>query len=466
MDKKQREKTSTKYSRRRFLKLASFTGGALALSACVAPATPGAEQGSSQNPTPEKVTISWWNQYKTASTKAVIPKIIDGYQQLYPNVKVDYEISGGPPGGGNYTEVLLARIAAGNPPNTATLFDPPVQFAARGSLTEIDAFIENAKWAKSTAFYDGPLNSCRWSGKTYGLPASAGAGCIFINAEKFDAQGISTKREDFPTTWEGLLELSAKLTQWENGDLKQAGLVPWATAWLKPVWSGLNGSQLFDAENTQYTITSQENVAWISYWLNWLEKQYQGDIEKLNLYGNYSDAYPTGAFQLGVSAMVQSGSWACSDAEIPFAWEVTKFPVGPSGSKSKTGYWPNWFAMPAGLSYAQESFLFCEYFCTKGWEIWYTGIMDTPAWKDFPSGVLTQALVDNVGQERAQEIHNFFASYLADTVDMWNSPVESFASDTLDAAIDEVLHKTKTPDQALADAQDAIQAKLDETLKS
>ncbi|MEX1018020.1 MAG: extracellular solute-binding protein [Litorilinea sp.] len=460
-------------SRRRFLQMTGLASGAAFLAACApaaAPSAPAAEGGESASgdtasPSAETTTISWWNQYETATTQIAIPQIIEGFQEMYPNIQVDYEITGGPPGGGDYTEVMLARIAAGNPPNAATTWDPPAQFAARGSLSQLDAFMENAEFATQDAFYEGPLNSCRWQGGVFGLPASAGAGCVVYNVDMLDAAGIPSDRASFPTTWEGLRDLSAQLTEWD-GEPSQVGLVPWATPWLKPVWSGLNGSQIFNAESLQYTLDSEENVEWLTYWLNWLDEQYQGDIEQLNFYGPYDGAYAPGAFNSGFAAMVQSGSWATSDAEMPFNWEIAKFPVGPSGERSVTGYWPNWWIVPAGAADIQESFLFCEYFCTKGWETWYSYIMDTPAWVNFPDGVLTEKLVEEVGLERATEIHNFFSDYLNDTVDMWNSPVENFANDTLETAVSEVLFKQTTPDQALASAQELIQARLDETLQA
>jgi len=466
MQKKSQSSEQKTVSRRTFLQMTGAIGSVTLLAACTPTTAPQTADEAGESGAVETVTISWWNQYSTATTQEVIPQIIEGYEELYPNVTVEYEISGGPPGGGDYTEVLLTRIAAGNPPNTATLWDPPVQFAARGSLTVLDDYMENAQWATPDAFFEGPLNSCRWQGDVYGLPASAGAGCIIYNVEQFGEMGLPTSREEFPATWEEMATLSEQITAWEGGELQRASLVPWATPWLKPVWSGLNGGQLFDADNNQYVIDSAENIEWVNYWLQWLDEQFQGDVEELNLYGEYADAYPGGAFNLGLMSMVQSGSWACNDAEIPFEWEVAPFPVGPDGSTSRTGFWPNWWIMPAGVSNPLESFQFCEYFCTKGWEIWYTGIMDTPAWKDFPEGVLSQGLVDQVGVERAQEIHNFFADYLTNAVDMWNSPVESFASDTLDAAIDEVLHKTKSPADALAESQELIQARLDDVLES
>ena len=461
------------FSRRDFLRWSGLTGGSLFLAACAAPAAPAAspaQPAASEGaaapaaPAAEQTTISWWNQFSTAITQEVFPVVVGEFEALYPDIKVEFEISGGPPGGGEYIEVLLARIAAGNPPDTITLWTPPSQFGAQGALAAIDDYMANAKWAKPDAFYEGPLKSCQWNGSTYGLPASAGAGSIFINADKFTEAGISTKREDFPTTWAGLQELSAKFTQWEGADLKQAGIVPWAAGWLKPVWSALNGGKIFDADANAYALDSAQNAEWLGEWVKWLDADYGGDIEKLNLYGTWGGAYPDGAYQLGLAAMTLDGSWACTDAEIPFAWEVMPFPVGPSGSKSVTGFYPNWWAMPKGTPHPDQGFLFSEYLCTEGWVTWYKAVMDTPAWKDFPADVLTQKLVDGVGLERAQEIHNFYAKQLESTAEMWNSPIEDFASDTLDAAIDEVLHKTKSPAEALAETQAVVEAKLQERL--
>lgn len=460
---------ASQVSRRRFLQMSGLVGGAAFLAACAPAAAPTADSGGDGDtaaPSEETTTIAWWNQYSTATTQEAIPQIVDGFKEMYPNIEVEYEITGGPPGGGDYTEVMLARIAAGNPPNTATTWDPPAQFAARGSLTQLDSFMENAEYARPDAFFEGPMNSCRWQGGTFGLPASAGAGCMVYNVDMLDAAGIPSDRDSFPTTWDGLRELSAQLTDWNDGDPTSVGLVPWGTPWLKPVWSGLNGSQIFDPESLTYTVDSEANIEWITFWLDWLDEQYGGDVERLNFYGQYADAYAPGAFNESFAAIVQSGSWATSDAEMPFNWEIAKFAVGPQGDRSVTGYWPNWWIVPAGAANVEESFLFCEYFCTRGWEIWYSYIMDTPAWVDFPEGVLTQKLVDEVGIERATEIHNFFADYLNDTVNMWNSPVENFANDSLEAAVSEVLFKQSSPAEALGSAQELIQSRLDETLQA
>jgi ABC-type glycerol-3-phosphate transport system substrate-binding protein len=163
--------------------------------------------------------------------------------------------------------------------------------------------------------------------------------------------------------------------------------------------------------------------------------------------------------------MASEGSWASTDAEIAFDWEVARYPVGPSGSKSVTAFYPNWWAIPKGTKHPAEAFLFIEFIATTGWQTWYTAIMDTPSWKAFPPTVLTTKLVDKIGMDRAKDVNAFFADYLNDAVEMWNSPVETFASDTFGAAVDKILNKKMKVKDALAEAQSLCQNKLNTVLK-
>src|SRR4029078_11844594 len=112
------------------------------------------------------------------------------------------------------------------------------------------------------------------------------------------------------------------------------------------------------------------------------------------------------------------------------------------------------------------AFRFLEFISTSGWEIWYGFIMDTPAWKQFPSGVVTTKLVTATSKECAADVNKFFADYLNDAVEMWTSPVESFANDTLSAAVGEGISKKKSAKDALAEVQKLCQDKLNETLKA
>ena len=85
-------------SRRQFLQWTGMAAGAVALAAC-APAAPAGQTGAGEAggaaAAEGQVTISWWNQYSTPTVQEVAPKIIADFEALHPNIKVDYEITGG-----------------------------------------------------------------------------------------------------------------------------------------------------------------------------------------------------------------------------------------------------------------------------------------------------------------------------------------------------------------------------------
>nr|MDQ2999296.1 hypothetical protein [Chloroflexota bacterium] len=98
-------------------------------------------------------------------------------------------------------------------------------------------------------------------------------------------------------------------------------------------------------------------------------------------------------------------------------------------------------------------------------EIWYTAILDTPAWKGFSPDVHNTKLTDITGKDKAAEFDKFFSDYLNDAAPMWNSPIEQFAQQTINTAVGEVLNKKKKVKDALAEAQQVCQTKLEQTLK-
>jgi len=416
----------------------------------------------------QAVNLEFWCAWNLGEDVDRVQKMLDLFKQVQPNINV--KLIGGGPGGGDYNELLLSRIAAGTAPDAATLFTPPVGFAARGSLDVIDDLMDAAQYARHDKFWPTVLATCQFRGKTFGLPFSASSYAIFYNADWMKEAGLPTDRESFPKTFDDMKALSAKFVKWEGSNLKTAGFQPWSENWIYPVWSALNGSQFFSAKAEKYTINSSENVALLDSWVQWLDDQYNGDIEYINSLGTW-DVGDSGNWYKKMTPFGQGGAWNTSYSfmkldKIGFTWDVAKFPVGPNGKKSVTGFWPNWFVQPAGGKHRKEAFLLNEYMCTVGMATWYKNVFDTPAWLDFPTNVITQNLIDNVGQEKAQDLHNFFRNYLEDTAEVWTSPIEDFGTDQINRAFDQALHKTKKPQEALDEAQKITQAKLEETLKS
>jgi multiple sugar transport system substrate-binding protein len=474
-------------NRREFLKTSVIISGSALLAACTPKTQEATSPANAAEPTKvpvatqapttapaavEPVEIEFWNQMSSPANKAIFPKVIDDFMVAYPNIKVKYEISGGPPGGGNFMEVILSRVAAGNPPDTAMFWTAATQYAARGVLAPIDQYMATAKYGGVGKWYEMPFASCQWQGKTYALPTSAANGAYFLNGPWFKQIGASIKREDFPTTWDGLKELSAKFTVKEGGEFKKVGLVPWANAWWDiPAWFQSNGGLIYDDKAMKYKLDMQQNIDVFQFWVKWLDDQFGGDIEAVNrASSSLGGTNPDGAWWLNIEAFTSDGAWASTNSgEFPMKadYEVTKFPVGPSGTKSVTPWGPNWEVVLKGAKYPYEGFLFNEYFCTIGWERWYIeGCPEVPAWKDAPTDMLNTVLAGFIGADRAREQQQWFRQYLEDAAaSMWSSPVEDYALDVINSALDEALHKTKSPEQALKEANKLCQAKLDDVMQ-
>ena len=462
--------------RRQFIKWAGFGAGAAALAACgpagSTPTPAGGATGAAPTTAAGQVTISFWTPGGSDTFCQGFDTIGANFTQVEPSILVTKECNAG--GVEDYNTVLQAAIAAGNPPDSTIIWTSPVAYAAINAVEPLDDMMATSKYSQVENWPAAVLESCRWNGKVYGLPVAAGSYGIFFNQEAFEAKGIPSGRADFPKTWDELRRLSAEFVQWDGDTLVSAGFLPFYDNVLLNIWSALNGSQLYDSANKKYTIDSEQNVEMMQFALDWLDEQYKGDWVKVQAsdnWGGYADANGRPpAFQEGRLAMHDSGFWFTGDmygSEFKdwSRWEVAQFPVGPSGSKTVSGYWPNWLVIPKGSKHVAEAFKYLDYMSAEGIKVWFSAVPDLPTNKLVPTDLIPQLVIEKRGQEFAADATAFFHQQLEIATPMWNSPVVEFGHDQISNAIDAVLNKTATPKDALTAAQQASQAELERVLK-
>ena len=213
----------------------------------------------------------------------------DGYLEVHKNLAKKYHQQHSDvnvavtrlTGEQNFLEVLLARIAGGNPPSATVLWDTPVALGIRGSLVPLDPYLESSENSKIANWPESVLASCQHEGKTYGLPFTAGSYAMFYNQEWFEEKGIPSDRESFPKTWDELRALSKEFTRWKGDKIETAGFLPSFDPNAIPIWSALNGGQIYDAANKKYTIDSESNVEMMEYFVSWIDEEYQGNLTKV-----------------------------------------------------------------------------------------------------------------------------------------------------------------------------------------
>lgn len=374
---------------------------------------------------------------------------------------------------GEFAQALLASIAGGNPPDVALVWDSPIALGVQGAFLPLDEYMAKSSVINSANWPPALLATCQFKNQTFGLPVAAGTFGMLYNQEMFDAKGIPSDRASFPKTWDELRKLSKEFTKWDGDRLEVAGFVPPRETESLPIWSALNGSQVFDSANLRYTLNSPENIAMFEYFVAWLDEEYKGDINAVDRSGQFRTIYQSGdgqlpAFQEGRQAGLESGSWAQGDlyaTDMAFTkWNFASFPVGPAGKSTVSGTWPNWFAVPKGTRDINAAIGYLEYISETGVVEWYRRNPDLPA-NLKAADVVPDIVVQKRGDEFAKDATAFLKGQRDVAVPMWNSPVQSFGQDQITKAIEKIYLKSATPKEALDEAQTLTQAELEKVLK-
>ncbi|MGH2618117.1 MAG: ABC transporter substrate-binding protein, partial [Thermomicrobiales bacterium] len=237
-------------NRRQLLKTGA-AGGALLGIAGSPIGLPASRVGAAQ----EQAALRFWVPPGTPIYCEVHQEIAADYAALNQDIRFE-EVQCLPGEVDDYFQAILAAIAAGNPPDGMVIWDTPVSLGAREALVPIDDLMAASEHAQVEKWPEGLLASCQYGGQTFGLPVTAGLYGIWYNPDLLAEKGIPSDRESLPQTWEELRQLSKEFTVWDGDRLVSAGFIPNGaefSAFELPIWSALNGGQLYDAANQTYT---------------------------------------------------------------------------------------------------------------------------------------------------------------------------------------------------------------------
>ena len=304
-------------SRRRFLErsaqlaLATSAAGSF-LAAC----------GSSTTSTTgaAKTTITFWNAYNLtdAENSTLLTKVIPAFNKLYPNITVrsqdiPYQ---------SLLQKLIASVAGGNGPDvvrTDIIWMP--QLAKIGALVSTDDIVAQRK----SEFYDGPLATCAYQGKYYGLPLDTNTRVIYYDKSLFAQVGVSqppATTADFKAVASKISALGKNIFGYAEG-----GLDPWNT--LPWIWSF--GGAVTDANYTKATgyINGPQSVAALEFLLNLYNNR---DLSPSILGG--SSLSPDDALGKNQAGMIIDGPWVPPTLQQGYPqlqYGMALMPAGPDG---------------------------------------------------------------------------------------------------------------------------------------
>lgn len=244
-------------SRRDFLRLGALTAAGAALVGCQAP-TPQVIRETVEvavektvevektvvvqaTPAPEEVVEITFMGWGATEEDEGVRSAITVFQGAEPNIKVTWLHTPE-----NYTQKMLAMVAAGTPPDTAFVdFANYRTYCRDGLLLDITDMLKADPVVGAPGYFIEPQETerCTYKGRWYGIGSCWVAPHIYYNAEIFEEEGIEPPSNDPDEAWDWdhFLEVCRRLTVDVNGrhpgdsGFDVNNVDRWAVQW--PTWS-------------------------------------------------------------------------------------------------------------------------------------------------------------------------------------------------------------------------------------
>jgi multiple sugar transport system substrate-binding protein len=358
--------------------------------------------------------------------------------------------------GSQADEKLLTAVAGGNPPPLyyADRFTVP-QFAHQGFFSEITDFAE-AAGVKEEDYYPFAWAETVYKGGIYALSFDTDTRALWYNKDIMEEVGVDPEAP--PTNLDELRQITEALTVRDaNGRITRYGFNPiYDQAWLY-TWGFDFQGEFQDPETLRITFSHPNNIAAMEFVKSFVEEIGVEEIDAMlaacsGTACNDANDY----FWTGQSAMTCSGNWKVAQAhryKPDTNYGVVPFP-GPDGPAPYASWAGGWsWAIPEGTENMENAFDALSYFCGTEGQLKYN--KDT-------FHIPTNIAASEDPFFREDPLHAVFMDLLAVSHARPPIPLGSMLWDMQYKAFrDEIPHGLKTPEEALVDIDETINAELE-----
>ncbi len=319
--------STSKVSRREFLRMSALGTGALAIAACAAPAAApaGATDSAAANAAATDLSfMTWWLPPLVLGT--AVELAIDAFNENNPDLNVSIEPNPGGPDA--QLQKWQTMLASGAPPDVS-LMRPHYHtaFASRGAFLQVDDFLSAESSVQLDDFWPQTLERLSWDGKLWGLAAEIWFSFFFLNLDLFAEAGVDVPTSDW--SWDDFLGIASQLTKGEGIERQYGAAALGSGWWHQMVWAW--GGEVLDAEETT-CLADQEPAPEAIQWTADLTLVHGVAPSPEDL----TDQNETSLFETGRVAMFERANWYLSEADDKFGgnWTVVANPIGPGGRAS------------------------------------------------------------------------------------------------------------------------------------
>jgi sn-glycerol 3-phosphate transport system substrate-binding protein len=386
--------------------------------------------------------------YYPVAVGGPITKIIDSYaadfEKENPGIKLKPIYSG------SYQESIAKALTAhkaGEPPVTSILLSTDMYtLIDEDAIVPFDDLLKTAEdraWVKG--FYPGFMENSQTGGKTWGIPFQRSTIVLYWNKEMFKEAGLDPNRP--PQNWNEQLEYARKLTKRDaSGNVTQWGIqIPSSgfPYWLFQALAIQNGVNLMNAAGTQTYYDRPEVIQALQYWVD-LARKHKVHPEGIVEWGTT----PRDFFERKMAMMwTTTGNLTNVKNNAKFDFGVAMLPSGKSrGSPTGGG---NFYVFKKSTPQQREAAMKFIKWVTQPERAAKWGI-DTGYVAVSPAAFETAVMKKYVGEfPPAAVARDQLPHAKAELSTHDNQRVTKALNDGLQAA----LTGTKTPEQAMRDAQ-------------
>jgi len=403
-------------------------------------ATAEATQEQAAPASQEPITIDFMNFSANEGGLLTLGLMKDLFEKDNPNIKINIETFGYD----TYSTQLQTRIGGGDAPDCFELgLDAFPSYVDQKAILPLDD-LTAATSTDLSVLTDKSVQAFSLDGVKYGMPYSYSTVVLIYNKDLFDQAGVAYPTADW--TWADADAAALKIKA--LGDDYYGLIQPISTYEFFKVVKQYNGGLLND-DNTAFTVNRAENVQALQRLVdNVLVSNICPSTEQRGSLDEW------GVFKLGKTGMIVTGIWAFPSftTDCAFNWDIA---VEPGAATKATHYFANGLCVSADSKNADAAYKWIEFLATSeqvaqlrvqlGWELpcaTYQSAMDQYAKLTPPAS--RQAVFDSL-------------NYVV--------PVPQIAqfsqmADILGAELEAAASGSKTPQQALDDAQAALEAAI------
>jgi len=386
--------------------------------------------------------------YYPVAVGGPITKLIDGYaadfEKENPGIKVKPIYSG------SYQDSItkaLTAVKSGEPPVTSVLLSTDMYtLIDEDAIVPFDEFIktdDDRAWLKS--FFPAFMQNSQTGGKTWGIPFQRSTIVLYWNKEMFKEAGLDPNKA--PATWKEMLEYAQKLTKRDaSGKVTQWGVQIPSSGFPYWLFQGLtteNDVLLMNAAGNETYYDKPAVIEALQYWVD-LAKKHKVHPEGIVEWGTT----PKDFFEKKMAMMwTTTGNLTNVKTNAKFDFGVAMLPAQKRRG-SPTGGGNFYLFKKTTPAQQQAAFKFIKWITSPqraaqwGIDTGYVAVR-ADAWE---TPVMKKYVADFPAAAVARDQLQYSVAELS-THD--NQRVTKALNDGLQAA----LTGTKTPEQAMKDAQ-------------